>query len=90
MRITLDNLDAVECLPPDMGKEAYNALTAGREKSVLYCAEFDQNKEKTHYLWLPNAGRGGVCCGGNTEWTDCDSLEDLANRWDNYEEGWSN
>lgn len=35
----------------------------------------------THYIFFPEVNRGGVCEGGNTEWTDCDSLDDLADRW---------
>lgn len=90
-RITKEDLlQAREIMPIDMAEEAIDALTSDREKTVLYGVIFDAEGVKTHYVWFPQAGRGGVCEGGNTDWTDCDSLEDLMDRWENWETRWSN
>ncbi len=72
-------------LPIDMGQEVSAALLSGREEAIEYV-----RNGGTHYVYFPSAGRGGVCQGGNTDWTDCDGINDLADRWANYESRWSN
>lgn len=90
MRITKDNIEACDLMPSDMRREAKAALESASEIAVYYVESVLPGREKTHYLYFPLAGRGAVCTNGPSEWTDCNSLEDLANRWDNYDEMWSN
>ncbi len=80
------NLDG---LPSDMQRETQRAIASGDETAVEY-ANLPAGFGCTHYVYFPSAGRGGVCNGGNTEWTDCDGLNDLADRWENYDERWCN
>lgn len=70
--------------------EAERALESGREKAVEYRRDAEYNSQATEYLYLPNAGRGGVNNGGDSDWTDCTSMDDLADRWENYEDRWVN
>ena len=89
--ITLANLETLaDGLPLDMRAEIAAALAAGTETAIEYDRTGEYNAQPIHHVYFPNAGRGGVCGGGNTDWTDCDSMEDLADRWANYEERWAN
>jgi hypothetical protein len=90
--ITLGNLDLMmaDRLPTDMAKEIMDALQSGQETSIEYQCTSGDNQQPTHYVYFPNAMRGGVCGGGSTEWTDCDGLEDLQDRWESYAERWTN
>lgn len=90
--LTLDNLpdDQPYALPCDMASEITEALRSGRETHIDYRREWEYSQEATHFIYFPTAGRGGACEGGNTDWTDCDGLDDLAERWANYDEQWSN
>lgn len=81
------NLDG---LPTDMAEAFRCALAAGETLAAEYRCEGEYNSQSTHYLYLPGAGRGGVCTGGETEWTDCNGMDDLADRWENYDDCWCN
>ena len=50
---------------------------------------FKVGGEELHYCYL-SSGRGGVATNGYTDWTDCNNLDDLINRWENYETRWAN
>lgn len=89
--ITGDNFrEVADRLPLDMRTEVDEALMFNYESLVEYRRTWDHNDQPTHYAFFPNLLRGGVCDGGNTDWTDCTSMEDLVDRWENYQERWSN
>jgi hypothetical protein len=78
----------------DMRLEALAALAGKgteREPEIYYASWVaDGDTESTQYCYFPKAGRGAVCAGGNSEWTDCDGLDDLEGRWNDYDNSWSN
>lgn len=44
-------------------------------------------------VYIPSIGRGAVCEGGNSEWSDADSAEDLLARYQSMgtdDDRWSN
>jgi hypothetical protein len=75
----------IESLPIDMRDAVVDALESGRESVIDYYRD-----ESTHYVYFPRSMRGGVCQGGQTDWTDCTSMDDLIDRWSNYDDRWSN
>ena len=85
---TLDSLP--HGIPSDMRDEIADALQSGSEAAVEYHREAEYNSEATHWVYFANAGRGGRCAGGDTDWTDCSGLDDLADRWENYADRWCN
>jgi hypothetical protein len=88
-------LGLIEISANDMRSEALAAL-AGKDteqESEIYYASWvakDGDSESTQYCYFPNARRGAVCSGGDSEWTDCNSLDDLERRWNDYDNSWSN
>lgn len=78
----------------DMRQEVLAALggeDTELEPEVYYASWVaDGDSESTQYCYFPNAGRGAVSCGGNSEWTDCSGLDDLERRWNDYDNSWSN
>lgn len=85
--ITGDDLDIIDSIITrcDMRDETIDALRSGAETAVEYRVDGD-----LHLLYFPAACRGAACTNGNSQWTDCDGLDDLADRYANYEERWSN
>lgn len=69
----------------DQRNETYKALATGAETEVYFAVH-----QGRHYLYFPNAERGAVCVGGQSEWTDCRGMDDLEHRYDNFDELWSN
>ncbi len=77
-------------LPCDIAAEACKCLTDGSETAIEYRVDVEPNGQSTHYVYFPNAGRGGVCDGADSQWTDCSSMDDLIDRYANFEDRWSN
>lgn len=73
----------------DMRQEIAEAFGVGRENAIEY-RRINGSGNTVEYVYFPQCGRGGVCEGGNTEWTDCTDLDDLADRWENYDDLWIN
>ena len=72
--------------PVDMIEEISNAITNEKEDSIVY-----ENRNGTaYYCYFPKSKRGGVCSNELTNWTDCHSLDNLEDRWNNYDEQWRN
>lgn len=91
--IIATNIDDAEIIARcDMRSEAMDALRDGSETAIQYEVREDRDDPNAtlHLLYLPNAGRGAACTNGDSRWTDCDGIDDLADRWANYEERWSN
>lgn len=92
MTVTQDNLDSIRSL--SLRREADSALEAGDAPEYRLVVDIGddgyQTGTATEYLYLPDPGRGGVCEGGDPEWTDADDMDDLIDRWANYETHWSN
>ena len=84
-----NNLHEIEDdgLPCDMKMEIESAIRSGREAEIEYRAMWESNEQKTHLTYFPEAGRGGLCEGGNTNWTDCSDLKSMLTITD---EKWSN
>ncbi len=88
--ITAANLEDSEGgMYEDIWREIDAALQQGSEDHVEY-ERIPTSSTVIERVFFPRSGRGGVCEGGNTEWTDCTSLEDLADRWANYDDRWAN
>ena len=76
-----------EQLPPDLRSAAGDDEAAGWQACKLVG---DADGPRTAYfLYLPRQRRGAVCVGGPSEWTDADSLDDLMDRWANYDARWA-
>ena len=81
--ITSENLDdqLFNISPSDMKKEITDALTGvdAEPESVVYYASwlYAGENESRQYVLFPNAGRGGVCTGGYTEWCDATTLDEI-------------
>ena len=87
---TVDDCSAI--VATDMRAEAEKAIGSG---SILYAtdgpyADDDASRVTTNYLYVDAWGRGAVNVGADSEWTDCTSLGDLTDRWEHYDERWSN
>jgi hypothetical protein len=92
---TLSDLDdLLEVSAVDMRQEIERALLGDEteQESEIYYATWikDGDSESTQYCYFPAAGRGAVCAGGYSEWTDCNGLDDLERRWGDYENSWTN
>lgn len=83
MRITLESIASITAL--DIRDEATSALESGDEQFLEHHREND-----VEYVHFPAAGRGAVCAGGDSEWTDCHDMEDLIERWRLYDKRWCN
>lgn len=47
--------------------------------------------ETFHMVWFPGVGRGTVWVDDpNNAWTDCEGLDELADRYNDYENRWAN
>lgn len=79
-------------LPCDMAREIRGAFGRSDATMAIYSRvpSDPRTHVATHYLYFPACGRGAVCDNGDSQWTDCTSLEDLVDRWANYHERWSN
>ncbi len=73
-------------LPCDMAREVIENLTTGREMAIEYRRDAEFNAQATHYLYFPNAGRGAVCDGADSQWTDCSSMDDLLDLTSSYDD----
>lgn len=71
--ITPANLEQeVQSIPwCDMRNEVINSLINNSETEILYSYGF---------CLFPNAGRGAVCLGGDSEWFDANSFDELLDR----------
>jgi hypothetical protein len=81
--VTSENVEQV--CPFDVRQEAQEAFAGDSEKQIECACD-----EKAEYYYFPRHGRGAVYTGGDSEWTDCDSLLDLQDRWEHYDARWSN
>jgi hypothetical protein len=85
IEITTENLAGVigGVTPNDMRNEIISALT-GTEEDVIYYAswQYEGEAESRHYVLFPQAGRGGVCAGGFTEWTDANTLDEIEQQYE--------
>lgn len=94
MIITAADIENIEALitPIDMRCETIDAMRSGVETVVQYrtIPNYTDSSEALHLVYFPKSQRGGVCDGGNTQWTDCAGLDDLFDRYVNCEERWSN
>ena len=77
--ITADNLHTITAL--DLNEEATEAVANGQpvEHAQYHNEETDLRLE---VVYFPEAGRAGVCAGGDSEWTDADSAEDAIDRYE--------
>jgi hypothetical protein len=82
--ITRDNLDQHGYT--SLYGEIKQAILDGRETAIDLLALTAAGRE---FAFFPNSRRGVVCEGGNCQWTVADSLDDLKDRWSNYEERWT-
>lgn len=78
------DLDAYS-VPVDMRREIETVLTDENLPWSLYRASLVDFADPVWFLVCPESGRGGVCCGGNTDWMDCDGIDDLIARWQSEE-----
>lgn len=78
-----DRIDEVFAI--DMSDEIKKAVESKSEDLITY-----QSLEEYSLCFFPNAGRGGIVTNGETDWTDCSSVDDLEERWANYDEKWCN
>ena len=86
--LTADNVEAwAEPMggPLDMIEEIEGYCEDGDNWALFFSVCGDE----LYYCYLSN-GRGGVATNGYTDWTDCESLEDLMDRWDDYDNRWAN
>ena len=87
---TLQNIDSLNTYM-DMTIEAKNALNSGSETEILFARSGMPNDvEPPVFMFFPNAKRGAACCRGYSGWTDCDSIKDLQDRYENYDDRWIN
>jgi hypothetical protein len=87
INFNLSNKKSIDYLvtPCDMAQEIIQSLEhVASESSVLFA-----RCEGTDYCYFPAAGRGAVCTGGLSEWTDCSGMDDLERRWNDYDNSWS-
>jgi len=92
---TAGNPPDLALLPTDLGKEIVKLLSDGTETRIEYRREVETVREcedglDLHYAYFPASGRGAVCTNAGSDWTDADSMDDLVDRWENFEERWSN
>jgi hypothetical protein len=84
---TVDQCNAIT--PHDMRKEAIDALQGNgtEQENVIYYASWHYagKCESTHVILFPNAGRGGACEGGYTDWCDADTLDAVESAYQNGE-----
>lgn len=89
MRITsADGAEQVTAI--DIRAEIETALTDGSESEVLAQRIRYEGGQGGWIVFFPNAGRGAVMTGGDSQWTDCASLDDLLTCYANPDERWSN
>lgn len=58
--------------------------TIAEESSVqfeTYRAVSEQAAERGSVIYDPASGRGAIAWGGDAQWTDASSAEDVLNRW---------
>lgn len=70
--ITTDDLDKIS--PIDQCTEA-RKTTEPWQHGEWFAYEDDQWQHKGHYLWLPEAGRVGICTNGDSQWADADNVQ---------------
>jgi hypothetical protein len=76
---TVEQCDRIT--PGNMRQEAIDALQGnGTEKeNVLYFGSwlYSEQVETTYVILFPNAGRGGACQSGYTDWCDANTLDEV-------------
>lgn len=88
LEITHDNCQEViaSVTPSYMRQEIEAALLGGdtEQETAIYYASwyYEGEAESRHYVLFPNAGRGGVCQGGYTEWCDSTTLDEVEAAYD--------
>lgn len=70
--ITTDNTEKIS--PIDQRIEAANANEPWQHGEWFAYGD-DQWQRKGHYLWLPEAGRIGICTNGDSQWADADNVQ---------------
>lgn len=76
-------------LPTDILAAARESLAAGWETAIECRRTGGYNEQPMHFAYFPEAGRGAVSGGGNADWTACHSLDNLMDRWVNYDQRWN-
>jgi len=79
-------------MPVSLVAEIKRCFEWGREEAVEHCIFVDESQgpEPQHFCYFPRSGRGCAGYASNLEWTDCDGLNDLIDRYENYETRWCN
>lgn len=88
--ITSAEDDRLDYLPTDMREQIKEDLRSGDVVRVEVRIEGEYNQQATTYCYYPEWGRGAICEGGDSDWTDCDGLDDIARRWADYDNAWCN
>ena len=68
--------------PLDMRSEIQLALSGldltSQEPTIYYASyAYEGDAEATHFALFPEAGRGGACSGGYTEWYDATTMDEI-------------
>ncbi len=79
----LTETDLDQIVPCDMRREVEDNPGTRYEYYTGQVFNEDGNAyaEGIRVLYLPQEGRAGVCWGGDSRWTDCESAEDAVDRF---------
>lgn len=82
--MTHDSMRNYGGMPTDLASEVRELAAAGtvyEYYAVTWTVDDRPEAEGGNLLWVPEAGRAGICAGGDSTWDDADSVEDALDHY---------